>query len=131
MKTVLFVSFLLGSFFVLKEQTDHEQEKMTYEKALELAKENNKTIMLKLTTDNCKYCTKMDTEVLASDEVQDLLKHFITVTLNVENEAELPLGLKRAITPTFVFVNKDEELLSTLPGSWNKKDFIELLNNRL
>jgi thioredoxin-related protein len=130
MKLFLIFSFLVGSLFVIKEQVFNVEEKMTYEKAMALSKENDKMIMLKLTADNCKYCVKMDNEVLAHDEVKALLKNFIIVTLNVDHE-ELPLGLERTMTPTFVFVNQEEEVLSKLPGSWSKEDFMELLNNRI
>jgi thioredoxin-related protein len=123
-------SVLFGSLFVIKEQAFDVEEKMTYEEALVLSKENNKVIMLKLTADTCKYCVKMDNEVLSNNEVEHLLENFITVTVNVDHE-ELPLGLERTVTPTFVFVNKNEEILSKLPGSWNKEDFMELLNNRI
>ncbi len=131
MKIILLFSFLFGSVFMIKEQAFIESEKTTYEQALELAKQNNKPIMLKLTADNCKYCTKMDKEVLADNEVKLFLdKNFITVNINVDKE-ELPLKLKRTITPTFIFVDRNENITSKLPGSWNKKDFMDLLNNRV
>jgi len=130
MKLFLIFSFLFGSLFVIKDKAFVEDGAMTYEKAIVLSKESDKMIMLKLTADNCKYCVKMDNEVLANDEVKGLLENFITVSLNVDKE-QLPLGLEKTITPTFVFVDKNEEILSTLPGSWNKEDFMELLNNRI
>jgi len=130
MKLFLIFSFLFGSLFVIKDKAFVEDGVMTYEKAVALSKESDKMIMLKLTAANCKYCVKMDNEVLANDEVKGLLENFITVSLNVDKE-QLPLGLEKTITPTFVFVDKNEEILSTLPGSWNKEDFMELLNNRI
>lgn len=131
MKIILLFSFLFGSVFMIKEQAFINTEKMTYERALNISKETNTPIMLKLTADNCKYCTKMDREVLSDSAVKNLLnKNFITVNINVNHE-ELPLGLKRTITPTFIFVDKSGKITSKLPGSWNKKDFMDLLNNRI
>jgi len=128
MKLILIFSFLFGSVFVLKEQAFIPSEKMTYTEALRLAKQNNKPIMLKLTAENCKYCVKMDKEVLENPEVKAFLsKHFITLTVNVDKEP-IPLGIKRTITPTFIFIDQNEKILSKLPGSWNKKDFMDLLN---
>lgn len=120
---VIAVLFMLLCETVLKET-------VSYEKAIALSKEDDKVIMLKLSTDNCKYCDEMDKEVLASREVRQLLENFRVVSVNVDRE-KVPLDLKVILTPTFVFVNKDEEVLSTLPGSWTKQDFIELLNNRI
>ena len=131
MKIILLFSFLFGSVFMIKEQAFTETKKMTYTKALSISKQNNKPIMLKLTADNCKYCTKMDNEVLSDTEVKQLIDaNFITVNINVDDEA-LPLNLKRTTTPTFIFVDKNEQITSKLPGSWNKKDFMDLLNNRI
>ncbi|CAA6813491.1 MAG: Unknown protein [uncultured Sulfurovum sp.] len=131
MKLIVIFIFLFVGILLIKEQTFKASDKMTYEQALVLSKEHNKSIMLKLTAENCKYCIKMDKEVLANPEVEQFLfKHFISVTINVDREV-VPLGIEHNITPTFIFVNKDEEILSKLPGSWNKKDFMDLLNNRI
>lgn len=131
MKIILLFSFLFGSVFMIKEQAFTDTEKMTYEQAVIISKQNNKPIMLKLTADDCKYCIKMDNEVLADSEVKLLINaNFITVNINVDKES-LPLDLKRTTTPTFIFVDKNEKITSKLPGSWDKKDFIDLLNNRI
>ena len=131
MKIILIFSFLFGSVFVIKDQAFSASDKMTYEKAVSLSNENNKLIMLKITANNCKYCRKMDNEVLSDLEVQKLLsQNFITLSINVDEEY-LPLGLKRTITPTFIFIDKNQKIVSKLPGSWNKSDFLELLNARI
>ena len=133
MKIILLFSFLFGSVFIIKEQAfdNNSVQKMTYAQALSLSKQNNKPIMLKLTADNCKYCIKMDNEVLSDNEVKHLVdENFIMLSINVSKEV-VPLNLKYSVTPTFVFIDKNEKIISKLPGSWNKKDFIDLLNNRI
>ncbi len=131
MKIILLFSFLFGSAFMIKEQAFTPTERMTYEKALSISKQTNKPIMLKLTADNCKFCTKMDNEVLSDRDIQLLVdENFISVTINVSKE-DLPLNLKWTVTPTFIFIDKNEKITSKLPGSWNKKDFTDLLNNRI
>ena len=133
MKIILLFSFLFGSVFMIKEQAfdNNSVQKMTYAQALSLSKQNNKPIMLKLTADNCKYCIKMDNEVLSDNEVKSLVdENFIMLSINVSKEV-VPLNLKYSVTPTFVFIDKNEKIMSKLPGSWNKKDFIDLLNNRI
>jgi thioredoxin-related protein len=73
----------------------------------------------------------MDNEVLADAEVKKLINaNFITLNINVDNEI-IPLNFKQKVTPTFIFVDKNEKITSKLPGSWDKKDFIDLLNNRI
>jgi len=129
---LVFGVVLLSLFFIFKQESiPKNQTKMTYSKALELAKKSNKLIMLKLTSDHCRYCIKMDREVMSDKEVKELLsKHFITVNVNVDHE-RIPLGIKRGITPTFIFIDKNQKVVSKIPGSWNKRDFIDLLQARI
>ena len=128
MKFILAFGMIFSSLFILNNEPTKE---MNYNQAIEEAKNSNKMIMLKLTADHCKYCIKMDKEVLADKEVQSVLsQNFITVNINVDKET-LPLGLKRTITPTFIFVDKEGKIVSKIPGSWNKKDFMELLLARI
>jgi thiol:disulfide interchange protein DsbD len=130
MKLRVIITFLVMAvlFMVLCETV--LKETVSYEKALELSKEDDKLIMLKLGADDCKYCVKMDEEVFASHEVKQLLENFRVVDVNVDRE-KVPLGLEVILTPTFVFVDKEEKILAKLPGSWTKQDFIDLLNNRI
>lgn len=131
MKIILFLSFIFGSVFMINEQAFIASDKISYEEALRLSKESSKPIMLKLTADDCKYCVKMDKEVFVDNEVNAFVsQHFIPMSINVDKE-EVPLKTKFSMTPTFVFVNQDGEIISQLPGSWNKKDFMDLLRNRI
>ena len=143
MKTVVLLGVVLGSLFLfnenlLKEEQESRQPKkekeqlyLGYKEALELAKKSGKPIMFKLTAEHCRYCKKMDKEVLADKEVRKVLtEHFIPVSIDVEKD-KIPLGIKRTITPTFVFVNANREISSTIHGSWGKDDFLDLLHNRI
>ncbi len=109
---------------------DHVEKKLEfvgYIKALETAKKENKIILLKLTREHCHFCKKMDREVFTETEVREALnKDFTVVEIDIGKE-NLPLGLKKGMTPTFVFVHKDEEIMAKIPGSWSKKDFLEIL----
>ena len=130
MKFIWAFGMIFSSFFILNKD-DVTQKKMTYSEAVKMAKNSNKLIMLKLTSDHCKYCIKMDSEVMVDQDVKELLtKHFITVNINVDKE-RIPLGIKRGITPTFIFIDKNQKVVSKIPGSWNKRDFVDLLQARI
>ena len=130
MKFIWAFGMIFSSFFILNKD-DVNQKNMTYSKAVEMAQNSNKLIMIKLTADHCKYCIKMDKEVMVDKDVKKILsQNFITVNINVDKE-KIPLGIKRTITPTFIFVNKNQKVVSKIPGSWNKKDFMDLLQARI
>ena len=131
MKFIWAFGMIFSSFFILNKDDNVKQKNMTYSKAVEMAQNSNKLIMIKLTADHCKYCIKMDKEVMVDKDVKKLLsQNFITVNVNVDKE-KIPLGIKRTITPTFVFIDKNQNIVSKIPGSWNKRDFIDLLKVRI
>ena len=109
---------------------EHIEKKLKfvgYAKALERAKKEHKIILLKLTREHCHFCKKMDQEVFTDTEVREALnKDFSVVEIDIGKEA-LPLGLKKGMTPTFVFIDKSENIMAKIPGSWSKKDFLEIL----
>lgn len=98
-----------------------------FDEALKRAKKEHKIIMIKVMTEDCHYCRKMEREVMIEKEVTDVLKKdFITVKIDV-SKVKLPLELKSDLTPTFIFVDEDEKVLMNIPGAWDKKDFLLLL----
>ena len=111
----------------INDYVEKEIEFFSFEDALKKAKKEHKTIMLELTRDGCHFCKKMEREILVErDVIEALEKDFISVRLNVEKD-NLPLGLKKGMTPTFAFANEDGELFSVIPGAWSKSDFLDLL----
>ena len=130
MKFIVLLGVIFSLLFILNKE-DINHNKMSYSQALKMAQKSNRLIMIKLTSDHCKYCIKMDKEVMVDKEVQKLLsQYFITVNINVDKE-KIPLGIKRTITPTFIFVDKNQKIVSKIPGSWNKRDFMDLLEVRI
>jgi len=107
-----------------------EAKKVKNEKfsvALERAKKENKIIMIKATSEHCHYCKKMDREVLIDDTVVEAInKDFISVVVDVSKE-QMPLGIDASMTPSFFFVDKSAQVIKTIPGSWNKMDFLVIL----
>jgi len=98
-----------------------------YQQAILKVKKNNKIVMLKLTSEDCHFCKNMDKDVLSDEDIHFFIsQHFILVDIDVKKE-KLPLSLEYKVTPTFFFINSDEKIISKIQGSWNKKDFLELL----
>jgi len=121
----------VSTFLYNYDPDNHVEKKLEfvgYTKALEIAKKEDKIILLKLTREHCHFCKKMDREVFEESEVRDALnKNFKVVEIDIGNVGTLPLGLKKGMTPTFIFVNKEEKIMAKIPGAWTKKDFLEIL----
>ena len=98
----------------------------TYKEALELQKKSEKIIMLKIVRNDCHYCEDMQKAVCENREMAQWLgKRFIVAKVNLDNE-KAPLGIKVPFTPSFYFINKNQEIVKKIPGSWNIQDFKDL-----
>ena len=95
--------------------------------AFKRAKQEHKIIMIEAMSKACHFCRKMEHEVMVeSDVVKAIEKDFIPVAIDISVH-QLPLGLKIDVTPSFIFVDENKNILLNVPGAWNKKDFMSLL----
>jgi len=110
-----------------EDYVEQKLEAVAYERALNIAQKEHKIILIKLTREHCHFCKKMDREVFADPEVVTALNNdFTVVEIDIAKEP-LPLGLKRGMTPTFIFVTEKEKIMAKIPGAWTKEDFLEIL----
>jgi len=99
-----------------------------FESALKQAKNENKLIMIKGSSEHCHFCKKMDREVFSEKEVRDVLERdFISVEIDVYKE-KLPLGITYKVTPTYFFIDASGKIVKTVPGSFDKGDFLDILS---
>jgi len=113
------------------ETNNLEAQVSAFDEAIKTAKEEEKIIMLVFRAIDCNYCDRMETETLVDDEVKEALeKDFITLHYNQDLEA-LPLGFQEGMTPNFIFVDKEENILQMYPGMRTPEQFLEALNEIL
>lgn len=120
-----------------------------FEDALLKGKSENKRIVVKIYTDWCVWCRKMDNEVYLDEKVKKILKSdFVVASLNAESlneinyngvkytEKELAVYFGADGYPTTVFLEPDgkviifkyrEHQLKNIPGYVNASDFRKLL----
>lgn len=97
--------------------------------AQELAKENDKKVMLFAEAKWCGYCKKMYEEVFPKQTVQDSLhKYFYPVKVDIESDQKMMFNgnsltqrqLARQFrvhsTPTFIFLEQDGSTIGRQPG---------------
>lgn len=98
----------------------------SYADALEIQKTNKKIIMIKIVRDDCRYCENMQTNVCENAEMYKWLEErFILVKVNLDKN-DVPLDIKVSFTPSFYFVNKDQQIVKMIPGAWSIEDFKDL-----
>jgi len=98
---------------------------------LKEARKEKKVIIIEAMSETCYFCKKMDKEVFSKDEIKVKMdKDFIYIKVD-KDKTKLPFGLSKkynGLTPTFFMINSNGKLVNEYPGSWTKKDFIEILN---
>jgi len=122
--------------FILEFQENHKEnlnKKISNRNEAQIlkgAKNLNKYIIVEATSKDCYYCKKMKKEVLSKEDVQGIMgKDYIYIEANVD-KTKLPFNLEKIflkITPTFFFLDENAKVIKMYPGSWNKKDYLNML----
>ncbi len=110
------------------------------ERALQLASEQDKFILIYVYVEWCPYCQRMQSEVYPAEEVGErVTKYFIPVRINAESDeklryhgndftqAEFAGALQYESVPTTYFMNKDGEIVGQQPGLLPVEVFAKLL----
>lgn len=112
--------------------TDEVSEEFDiYLNALKEAKSTGKMIILAVRATDCHYCDEMDRTTLTDSGVQSALeKDFLMLHYNQDLEP-LPLGLQEGMTPIFIFVDKNENVVNQYPGMRTPEEFKQVLKEML
>lgn len=97
--------------------------------AMQLAKENQKKVLVYANASWCTYCKKMEKEVFTKDDIQKLTSdYFYPVWIDIESEDSLTFrgrkmtemifsrSLRVTGTPTFIFFDEEGDIISGQPG---------------
>ena len=108
----------------------HGVRRYSYDAAKQIAKKEGKIILIEGYIPYCRWCIRMDREVMVEPEVKAVLnKRFVLVKMNLLTQ-KLPLGMKRLGTPYFYFIGSDgKTVIDTVEGFGNKEEFLELLKS--
>ena len=101
-------------------------EWLSYEEGLKIQEKNGKVIMIDVVRTECHFCRDMEVAVFDDKEmIKWLDKRFIPVKVNLDKD-RMPLNITVSFTPSFFFVDKNGEIVKSVPGSWNIEDFKDL-----
>jgi len=96
------------------------------------ARQENKRVIVEAMSPTCHFCKKMEREVIDTDDVRKVLKaNYLMVQVDID-QTKLPLGLEKVykhVTPSFFILDSNGSLVAHYPGSWNKHDFLNILNH--
>ena len=97
--------------------------------ALELAKKENKTVMVFVEGENCRWCKKMKHRTLSDASVEKKLQSHISVKVFRENKSAMAGIPEIQGVPTIFFMTADKRVLETVVGYFSVDDFISYIDS--
>ncbi|MBX7255620.1 MAG: thioredoxin family protein [Candidatus Hydrogenedentes bacterium] len=99
----------------------------TYEKAVEESFVQQKPLLLDFTAEWCGWCKKMDEEVYATPEVSGILKDFVCVKVDIEQNPAVALAYEVQSIPRTIILSADKRIISDQMGFYTADVFAEFL----
>ena len=97
-------------------------------KAIEIAKKENKNIAMLIYEKNCKWCIKMKKETLLNKKVQKELNKYVLLKLTRSNKKDLSQFEEfEGKIPSLFFINSKKEVLDSIEGYYQAEDFLNYL----
>ncbi len=126
---LLFFVFSLYASPKAAEELDYHSD---YSKALGIAKEEKKPLMLVVVTSYCPWCRKFERKTLASKTITPIIKStYVPVIVDRNKDAaHFPKHFQTARIPTVFFIDPaDEKEYWESIGYLNKTEFTEALHD--
>jgi len=124
-KKMKFLIIMIGlgmSLFAGELQFEH-----AFNKAVQEAKDQNKTVMMMYSAVWCPECNYMKDVVLKDQKVVDYIqKRFIVLTLDVQKD-DLPKGFEYPGIPTFFFLDQNAKEKDKIIGGDKADNFLQRL----
>ena len=130
MQKLLLGMFVLAGMFFL---TTLFAEEIVWGKdiniAFEQAQKEQKTVMVLVEGENCRWCKKMKYRTLGDENIQKKLKSYITVKVMREDEdAVKDLPVIHGV-PSIFFMTPKKEVIESVIGYFNVDDFLSYISD--
>ncbi len=97
--------------------------------AFEQAQKEQKTVMVFVEGENCRWCVKMKERTLGDENVQKKLQSYIAVKVMKENEdAVKDLPIIHGV-PSIFFMTPEKEVIESVVGYFNVEDFLSYISD--
>ncbi|MFC2074367.1 thioredoxin family protein [Campylobacterota bacterium] len=123
----IFILLSLGLFSLYAADLDWAD---SYKEAVAKAGEQNKSVMLLVTTETCRWCRKLESTTLKDEKVVTRLQRdYISVHVTRDVD-DYPCHLKVKGVPTTFFLDvSGKPLIKKVIGYWNAEDYLSFLDD--
>jgi thioredoxin-related protein len=122
MKLIVLIAISIAIVFANEIHFEHDMDK-----AIQKAKEQNKTVMMLYSSPTCPECNYMKHVVFNKKEVNDYIReHFIVLSFTIHKD-KLPKGFEYIGIPTFFFLDKSAKEKYKIIGGSKAEVFLQRL----
>lgn len=104
----------------------------TYDAALAKAKKESKPLMVVITTEQCRWCRKLESTTFQDEGIISRVNaqfHAVNVT---KDKSSYPKSLTAKMVPMSYFINPSNgKVLYSIPGYWDSEDYHSVLDDAL
>ncbi len=101
----------------------------SYQSAVQQAKEEGKYIYLLVTTEQCRWCRKLEATTLKDEKViQRIHQKYVPVHVTRDKD-DYPSHIKPRGVPHTYFLNTEGRVVHSMPGFWDVMDYLSVLDD--
>ncbi len=128
MKYIFLILFIISGLFSSSKFTEEMKYETNYEIALNKAKNENKNLMMLVTSESCPWCRKLERQTLRKEDINDIIQKSY-IPLNVDQDLKnYPKNFEVKYVPTVYFIDsKSGKIIQKSVGYKNKKEFSNIL----
>lgn len=126
MKKIALLALLMANLFAVEIAWND-----TYAQAQAKAKKESKPMLVIITTEECRWCRKLEATTLSDDEVVSKINsHFVPVHIT-RDKSVYPKNLTAKMVPMSYFLDGNGKVLYSMPGYWPVEDYQSILDDAL
>lgn len=103
----------------------------TYAEALAQAKKESKPIMVVITTEQCRWCRKLESTTFQDEQIIKRVNTSFAPVHLTRDKSIYPKNLTAKMVPMSYFLDESGKILVSMPGYWPSEDYHSILDDAL
>jgi len=104
----------------------------SYDEALLKAKKESKPLMVLITSEQCRWCRKMENTTLQDEEIVSRINAKFQAVNVTKDKSAYPKNLTAKMVPMSYFIDpSNSKVLYSIPGYWGSEDYNSILDDAL
>lgn len=104
----------------------------SYDTALAKAKKESKPLMVLITSEECRWCRKLESTTLQDKEIISRINAKFQAVNVTKDKSIYPKNLTAKMVPTSYFIDPaNGKVIYSIPGYWDSEDYNSILDDAL